>query len=110
MEIDFKTKRLQKQCNDDKEMVKIHGKERAEKLRKRLDDLRAALNLSVMKSLPGRCHELKGDKKGELAVDLVHPYRLIFKPAGENLKKKDGGLDWSAVTSITMTSIENYHD
>lgn len=26
----------------------------------------------------GRCHPLKGNRKGQYATDLVHPYRLIF--------------------------------
>jgi proteic killer suppression protein len=110
VDVDFKTEKLRKQCNEDKEMVKVHGPCRAQKLRQRLDDLRAAPNLYIMRSLPGRCHELKGDKKGELAVDLDHPYRLIFEPVGENIHKVDGGLDWNAVTSIRILSIEDYHE
>lgn len=110
MEIDFKTHKLQKQCNQDKAMLKEHGEIRAKKLRQRLDDLKAAPNLFVMRNLPGRCHELKGDKKGQLALDLDQPYRLIFEPVGENIYTADGGLDWSAVTSIRILSIEDYHE
>ena len=28
----------------------------------------------------GRPHELKGDRAGQVSVDLVHPLRLIFRP------------------------------
>ena len=34
-----------------------------------------------MRHLPGRCHELKGDREGELTLDLVHPtpiFEAIF--------------------------------
>jgi len=110
VEISFKTKKLEKQCNEDKEMLKIHGPERARKLKIRLDDLRASPNLQSMKYLPGRSHELKGNRAGELAIDLDHPYRLIFKPVGEHIYKKDGGLDWNLVTSIIVISIEDYHE
>ena len=26
----------------------------------------------------GRCHQLNGNREGQYALDLVHPYRLIF--------------------------------
>jgi proteic killer suppression protein len=65
-----------------------------------------------MRYLPQvRCHELKGDKQGTLAVDLGHPYRLIFEPAINPIpRKSDGGLDWSQVTAIRVLTVEDYHD
>ena len=27
----------------------------------------------------GRCHKLKHDRTGTYAVDLTHPYRLVFE-------------------------------
>jgi len=46
-----------------------------------------------------------------LAVDVVHPYRLIFDPANDPIPKKDdGGLDWTKVTAITVLAVEDYHD
>ena len=27
----------------------------------------------------GRCHSLKGNRQEQYAVDLVHPYRLVFE-------------------------------
>ncbi len=27
----------------------------------------------------GRCHQLRGNRKGEYSMDLVHPYRMIFE-------------------------------
>jgi len=64
MEITFKNKKFQKTCNSEKKLLQAYGKNCARKIRARLDDLQAALNLAVFKTLPGRCHELKGDKKG----------------------------------------------
>lgn len=110
MVIVFKTARLQKECCDRKTGRKVHGPDRAKRVGKRLDDLRAAATLEVMRSLPGRCHELTGDRAGQLAIDLDHPYRLIFEPADNPVPRKDdGGLDWSKVTSIRILEICDYH-
>lgn len=63
-----------------------------------------------MKSLPGRCHELTGDHGGQLAVDVEHPYRLIFVPTKDPPPSKtDGGLDWRRVDAITVIGVEDYH-
>lgn len=109
VEVGFANKKLEKECNDDKTRIKKHGPVRAKKLRQRLDDLTDATNLGFMRTLPGRCHELVGDKEGCLALDLDHPYRLIFEPVGVNLHKADGGLDWNKVESVKIKSIEDYH-
>jgi proteic killer suppression protein len=33
----------------------------------------------------GRCHLLQGGRDGQYAMDLGHPFRLIFEPYNENL-------------------------
>lgn len=112
MLIYFKSKKLEKQCNDDKEARRAHGDRRAGLLRHRLDDLAAAATLAVMRPpMPGRCHELTADRSGQLALDLDHPYRLIFDVADDPIPKlPDGSLDWSQVRSIRILEIVNYHD
>ncbi len=110
VEIDFKTEKLQKVCNNDKLMLKTYGKQSAQKLRDRLDDLRDASTLHEMKTLPGHCHELTGDRKHQLALNLAQGLRLIFEPRGEQIHKADGGLDWNVINQIRILSIENYHD
>lgn len=63
-----------------------------------------------MHTLPGRCYELIGNKSGQLSLDLVHPYRLIIKPANNPIPKKDdGGLDWRKITAIKIIGVENTH-
>ena len=43
---------------------------------------------------PERRHELSGNRKGQFAVDLKHPQRLIFEPNHNPLPRRaDGGLD-----------------
>jgi proteic killer suppression protein len=80
-------------------------------IRNRLDDLAAADSLDVIRKLPQhRCHELTGNRKGQLAVDLAHPYRLIFKPDDDPpVTKTDGGIDWKRVKTILIIEIEDYH-
>lgn len=79
-------------------------------LGRRLDELRAAGNLGEIAKLPAaRCHELKGDRAGQLAVDLDHPRRLVFEPLKPLPLREDGGLDWSKVTAIVVVDIIDYH-
>jgi hypothetical protein len=33
----------------------------------------------------GRCHPLYGDRLGQYAMDLIHPYRLIFTQYGNTV-------------------------
>lgn len=110
MEISYKSRKLEKQLTDPKEMVKSFG-QLARKVNQRLKDLTDADNLAVIKTIPAaRCHELKGDRIGELAVDVSRNYRLIFEPRYEPIPKKDdGGLNWEEVTKIQINEIEDYH-
>lgn len=91
-------------------MVQRYGKAGAKRLGQRLADLAAASSLEDMKSFPGNCHELRGDRKGQLALALEGGKRLIFEAADEPLPTKDdGGLDWFQVTAIRILGVEDYH-
>lgn len=111
MEITFISRKLQKVCNSEKEMRARFGKPLAERLQQRLAELTAADTLEDIRRLPSaRCHELSQDRKGQLAVDVVHPKRLIFEPDHNPVPRKpDGGLDWPHVTSIRVIEIIDYH-
>ncbi|GHV41554.1 hypothetical protein AGMMS49546_17670 [Spirochaetia bacterium] len=115
MDIYFKNKKLEKEFNERAQLEKVHGAIRAKKIRLRMTALRAAVNLKDFwppKSGPSRCHELtRGSRKGQLSMDLDHPYRLIFTPTNESpLTGEEGGLDWSKVTAITILGIEDTHE
>ena len=113
MDITFSSKKLQKQLSENKVMVKTHGPRRAALLRVVMAQLRASPNLGVFAppySPPNRCHELKGNKKGQLSVDLDHPYRLLFKPINDPLPMRtEGDLDWLQVTAIEIRGVEDTH-
>ena len=111
MDIVFKNNKFEKECNNQRLLEKQHGKERAKRIRRRLDDLRAANVLEDMRNLPGRCHELLHDRSGQLSLDLDHPYRLIFESTNEPIPTKpDGGIDWTKVTAVMILGVENTHE
>lgn len=114
MKISFSNRKLARECNEDARMQKVHGQRRAKVLRLRLAQISAAPSLSDLGppyNGPGRCHELTGNRKGRLSVDLDGPYRLIFKCVNEPVPgKDDGGLDWSRVTEIEVIGIEDTHE
>jgi len=112
VEILFQGRKLEKECKDQSRRIKKYGAVRANFIEHRLDEFEDVENLEKMRLFrQARCHELKGDMKGTLAVDLDHPYRLIFEPANDPIPRKpDGGLDWAKVTVIRILEVRNYHD
>ena len=111
MIIFFRTNKLQKQCSSVKETLRAFGATRARKLQQRLMELKAATNLNqIARVPPARCHELTGNRQGQLSVDLDHPYRLIFIPANDPVpRREDGGLDWEWVTEVEIVEIADTH-
>jgi proteic killer suppression protein len=111
MDIFFRTRRIQKLCSQDAVAQKKLGAKMARKLQQRLMELKAAVFLADISRLPpARCHELKENRKGQLSVDLEHPYRLLFVPANIPIPtKEDGGLDWAGVTEIEIIEIDDTH-
>jgi proteic killer suppression protein len=66
--------------------------------------------LEEFRRLPGRCHELDGNRKGQLTLDLADGKRLIVEPANNPVPlKEDGGLDWSQVDAVLIVEIIDYH-
>lgn len=111
MRISFKNKKLCKQLTQSKELYKL-GSHRAKLVQRRLSEIQAADTLTVLKSLPGpRLHPLKNNRLGQLSVDLDHPYRLIFVPNHDPIPRlKSGGMNWDAVTAITIIEITDTHE
>ncbi|MBW7869399.1 MAG: killer suppression protein HigA [Brumimicrobium sp.] len=91
-------------------MSKTYGTT-AKLVNQRIQEFLASQNLFVLGTLPGpRCHELKGSRKGELAVIISGNWRIIFEPNHDPLPlKTDGGLDWQKITSIKILEVIDYH-
>lgn len=111
MDITFKSKRLWGVFNSEANLVRKYGSENAKLIKRRM----AVLNVStcleeVPYRPPERRHELTGNRKGQFAVDLKHPFRLIFEPNHNPVPcKADGSLDLRRITSITIIEVEDYH-
>ena len=110
MDIRYKNRKLEKQLTNPRELVKSFG-QLAVKIKMRIKNIKDADNLAVLRTIPAaRCHELTGEHKGELAVNVSGNYRLIFEPNHDPIpKKEDGGLNWEEVTKIQINEIEDYH-
>jgi plasmid maintenance system killer protein len=109
VEVSFEDADLAETIENRRELRKKHGEVRARRIRQRLEDLEAAETLAAMRAAPGRCHELHGDRAGQLSLDLDHPYRLLFRPVGDPGPGPGGGLDWSAVRAVVVIGIEDTH-
>ena len=110
MEIAFKTKRLQKTCNSHTQLQRSYGK-LAKKIAVRLSLLKNARNLSLVPTKPPvRRHLLRGDRQDTFAVDLGHPYRLVFTANHDPIPRRpDGGIATEQVTAIRILEITDYH-
>ena len=111
MEIRFRTRRLSRLFNSDRELRREYGAATARAIVTRLEVLNNAATLTqVSTAPPERRHSLSGQRRGQYAVDLVHPYRLIFEPEHSPLPRQaDGGIDTDQVTAITIIEVVDYH-
>jgi proteic killer suppression protein len=107
----FSRTKMQNACSSEKAMRAEWGDHIAKKLKHRLAELAAADSLAdIPHHPPARCHELGGDRKGQLSVDLVHPYRLIFVPDNDPVpRREDGGLDRASVTRVLILEVADTH-
>jgi toxin HigB-1 len=110
MKIAFASQKLQKIFNSEKELNKKYGALQAKKIMIRMKVLESSVNLEeVSPQKPERRHQLKGERKDQFAVDLVHPFRLVFKPDREPVLTPDGGIDLKQVTGVIILNVEDYH-
>ncbi|GGV01664.1 hypothetical protein GCM10010495_10980 [Kitasatospora herbaricolor] len=100
---------MEKACASERDMRRQYGALLARKIGQRLAALEAAENLEDLRPpAVGKCHELTGDYAGCLALNLDANWRLIFRPERWS-DNGQGGLDWSAVDSVVVLSIVDYH-
>ena len=97
LELEYKANKMEKICNDSSYARRIYGDDMAVLIRHRLNEIEAAASIDFMlKFQIGKCHELQGDRKGEYALYLVHPFRLIVKK---------GNIENTCI----ICKIEDYH-
>ena len=87
MDIIYKNKKIEKICTDAKIAEKTYGKYMAAKIHQRIDEISAADSVEMMVHFHiGRCHSLTQNRKGQYAVDLIQPYRMVFEKIGEEIQ------------------------
>jgi len=93
-------------------LQKVYGERRARLIRRRLDELRAANTLDEISHIPPpRMHQLKGERQGQISLDLDYPYRLLMTVANNPVPKKDNGsINLSKVTAVMVLGVEDTHD
>ena len=111
MEITYSSNRLRKSVESFSAIKRYYGT-RAKLVFLRKSELEAVSSLEDMKSIPAaNCHQLFGNLKDNLAVDISGNHRIIYKPKHNPVPlKEEAGLDWSQVTKIEISQIgEDYH-
>ncbi len=64
---------------------------------RQLTAMEAATNHEELWTVPQtRCHEMKGDRKGQVSIDLVHPRRLYIVPDHDPVPVKRRTAGWTA--------------
>jgi hypothetical protein len=87
LEVQYKDKKIYKVCTNANAARKQYGENMARKIHQRVDALSAADSIDMLVQYHiGRCHLLTGDREGQYAMDLVHPYRLIFIQVGDEIQ------------------------
>lgn len=87
MEIQFRTRKLQRQYEDGREAKKAFGDEVARRYIQRINIIKKTSDIEELQRLPAlRCHPLKGSHQGQWALSLTGFYRLIFTLIGERLE------------------------
>lgn len=111
MIIRFKDRKLANTCNSEQSLVAQFGRDNARKIMMRLIELYSVDNLSQISSLPPpRRHALRGNRTGQYAVDVKHPFRIVFEPSNDPiLINIDGHVDISRITEITILEVTDYH-
>jgi proteic killer suppression protein len=111
MLVSYKNKKLEKEFCDIKLLKRRWGEEQASLIARRLEQLKAADNLEILRTLPQlRAHELKGNRAGQISLDVKHPYRVLIESDHEEIpRKQDGGLDWQKITKVKVLEVEDTH-
>ncbi|MBS3994599.1 MAG: type II toxin-antitoxin system RelE/ParE family toxin [Alkaliphilus sp.] len=98
LKINYKSNSLERVCTNYLIAQRKYGERMARLIHQRIEELQAANSIEMLVQYSiGRCHPLEGNRKGEFAMDLIHPYRLIFEQ-----NKTD-------VQVVRIINIEDYH-
>lgn len=95
MQVEYRNQKLRKICTDASRARKVYGREMAIKIHQRIDQLEAVDTVETLVVAGiGRCHLLDGNRKGQFAMDLVHPHWLVFT-------KREADIEIACIEEIT---------
>lgn len=98
IEVRYRTRQLRKVCEDASVAERKYGAAAADKIQRRIDQIRAVDSVEELVQFGiGRCHPLQGKRKGQYAMDLTQPYRLIFEKVNEQ------------IVAVEILEIVDYH-
>ena len=111
MEIEFRTQKLKKIFDSKKALQREYGERMSRLIMMRLAVLREAANLAEAQARPALgLHPLSENRAGQFAVNLVYPYRLVFRPNHNPIPRRpDVGINLTQVTAITIIEVVDYH-
>lgn len=111
MEISFRNQGLAKLFGSEGELRRTYGDRQKRTIMARIGVLAAVETLAMVPHTPPqRLHQLAGGRQNQFAVNLIHPYRLVFEPDHVPIPlKEDGGIDLLRVTAITILEVVDYH-
>ena len=111
MDVTFRNTKLRKIFESQSILKRKYGVRNGLRIASHLAYLRLMSNLaSVPSTKPFRCHQLSGDRDEQFAVDLVHPFRLVFEVAHDPIPRDEfGGVDKLRVTAIMIMEVIDYH-
>ena len=110
MKVQYKNKKVEELCENEKEAIKKLNKWVAEKLIFTIEFLKNANSLKdVNDFVPFRLHELKGNRKGQLAMDLGRRlgYRLIIEPVMLNVA---GIIFYEKINIVEVVEVSNHYE
>jgi proteic killer suppression protein len=85
--VKFKTRQLEICFQEYRKASQAFGDQVARRYIQRIKIIQQTRSIDELKLLPGlRCHALKGDRKGQYAVNLTGFHRLIFRLMGNQLE------------------------
>jgi proteic killer suppression protein len=87
MQVEFRTKKLEKQYRDSKQAIREYGEAVAKRYVQRINIIKSATDIEELERLPGlNCHPLKGNRAGDWSITLINRMRLIFTLKGDKLE------------------------
>ncbi|MGN0071992.1 MAG: type II toxin-antitoxin system RelE/ParE family toxin [Atopobiaceae bacterium] len=104
MEIEYASKRLEKDLTSRRRMAKEYGHIQY-RLENRLSEIWAAKSLAdISFEPPPRRHRLEGNRAGLWGIDVSKNWRIVLEPRG-----KFDPSDLHTITHVRIVAIEDYH-